>query len=1193
MTQNSQIIRTRLSDFKSIKFPAPTATSSYLPTTYQPRPPICTNTPKITAAQSFIHNTTSDSSSIKFPADLPPDLQETNETDSQCYSVSSYTDAEPLHYDWDKANLDITSIESHQGTYHPADDDDFIIVPNKDASTFTAYKHVDKKIHPVSTRFPDDCNVRRQITDDPLLTLPTLTPNPPPFTPTAKITEERLKILDINGDKFLTPDEERLFQHIMVMNERGIAFEDVERGTLKEEYFSPYIIPTIPHRPWEDRNIPIPPGLRDKVIEVLKLKMDAGVYEQSQSSYRSRWFVTVKKSGKLRIVHDLQPLNRIAIRDAGSVPILDDFVEGFAGRQCYTVFDLFWGFDARKIHPKSRELTAFQTPLGLLQITSLPTGFTNSPAEFQKCMVIVLQPEIPHVANIFIDDLPIKGPVTQYLDEHGKPEVLKENPGIRRFIWEHAQDVHRIMHRVAHAGATFAANKAQICRPEVLIVGQRCNADGREPDKDKIKKILNWPTPTNSTDVRRFLGLCGTVCIWIPNYSHLFLPLSTLYHKDHAFIWTEKEQKVFEFLKQQITSAPILRPIDYSSERPVILSVDSSKEAAGMILSQIDKDGRHRPARYGSIPMSERESKYSQAKLELFGLYRALRHWSLYLIGVKRLVVEVDAKYIKGMLNSPDLQPNAATNRWIQGILLFPFELVHVPAKQHKGPDALSRRPLAENEDAESDDDTWIDNIALMGLAKPTELKSIDPTLPPTNNTPVTAYCLATRKVEEDLLTQIQTFLETLATPTFPTPQKKRRFLAKATEFFIKDTKMYKRNGSRAPLLVIRDPNTKISILQQSHEKLGHKGIQAVFDLLRCRFYWPHMRADIQHHIRSCHECQIRSLKRFENPLSVSIPLALFQKIYVDIMHMPEAKGFKYIVAARDDLSGVCEARALRHATAKELAKFFSEQILYRYGAPSKVITDNGPETKEAFKKLLERHGIPHISITPYNHHANGVVERGHFVLREALIKTCQGKISEWPDHLQSAVFADRVTVSRVTGYSPYQLLHGTEPTLPLDLTEATFLVPGFRPKMSTTDLLALRIQQLQKRPDDLANAAETLRKSRFASKAQFEKRFIRRLTRDVYRPGELVLVRNTAIEMSHDRKHKARYLGPYQITERTPTGQYSVTELDGTPLPHRIVPWRLLPYILRNHPFMRASLDDSASDNTDDASSEEDSESD
>ena len=327
--------------------------------------------------------------------------------------------------------------------------------------------------------------------------------------------------LNVNATGFLWPEEEKLFQHIMKLNENGIAFEDVERGTLKESYFSPYIIPTVQHTPWEYRNIPIPPGLMGKVLEVLKLKIAAGVYEQSQSSYRSRWFVVLKKNGKLRIVHDLQPLNKITIRDAGMVPIIDDFVKGFAGRQCYTVFDLFWGFDARKIHPKSRGLTAFMTPLGLLQITSLPTGFTNSPAKFQKCMVMILKDEIPHTANIFIDDLPIKGPISQYLDKQGKPEVLLDNPGIQRFIWEHAQDVHRVMHRVHCAGATISSKKAQICLPEALIVGQLCNAKGREPDTEKTSKILNWPTLTTPKEVRRFLGLCGTVRIWIPNYSQI------------------------------------------------------------------------------------------------------------------------------------------------------------------------------------------------------------------------------------------------------------------------------------------------------------------------------------------------------------------------------------------------------------------------------------------------------------------------------------------------------------------------------------------------------------------------------------------------------------------------------------------------------------------------------------------------
>ena len=133
------------------------------------------------------------------------------------------------------------------------------------------------------------------------------------------------------------------------------------------------------------------------------------------------------------------------------------------------------------------------TPLGLLRLTCMPMGYTNSPAEFQKCMVFILRDEIPHVANIFIDDVPIKGPASTYLDVSGNPETLKENPGIRRFIWEHALDVNRIMHRIIQAGATFSATKCQICLPEVLIVGQKCTPEGRLPDDSKIEKILKWP----------------------------------------------------------------------------------------------------------------------------------------------------------------------------------------------------------------------------------------------------------------------------------------------------------------------------------------------------------------------------------------------------------------------------------------------------------------------------------------------------------------------------------------------------------------------------------------------------------------------------------------------------------------------------------------------------------------------------
>ena len=71
----------------------------------------------------------------------------------------------------------------------------------------------------------------------------------------------------------------------------------------------------------------------------------------------------------------------------------------------------------------------------------------------------------------------------------------------------------------------------------------------------------------------------------------------------------------------------------------------------------------------------------------------------------------MDAKYVKGMINNPNLQPNATINWWIAGILLFHFELCHISADRHTSPDGLSRRPPSDDDPPDTDDfEDWLDN---------------------------------------------------------------------------------------------------------------------------------------------------------------------------------------------------------------------------------------------------------------------------------------------------------------------------------------------------------------------------------------------------------------------------------------------------------------------------------------------------
>ena len=1021
------------------------------------------------------------------------------------------------------------------------------------------YKTVDKKVCPVGAVIPEGMKVKRAFPTDPLANLPPLPASAPEFIPTAKVTAERMEKLGNDMSKDLRPEEARMLKHIIVLNEKGIAFDESERGTFRRDYFSDYKIPVIDHEPWVDRNIPLPKGYVEEIIQMLKEKVSAGVYEESQSPYRSRWFCVKKKTGDLRIVHDLQKLNKVTMRDSGVPPILDEFVEAYAGRSIYSVLDMYWGFYARIMDPESRDMTAFQTPLGPLRIVSLPMGFTNSPAEFQACMTFILQDEIPNVAGVFIDDIPIKGPESKYLTEGGEEATIPENPGIRRYVWEHLQDLHRILHRIGEAGGTVSGKKMQLCRSDVEIVGQKCSSRGREPTDAKVKKILDWPVPRNTTDMRGFLGLCGTVRIWIKDYSQIARPLVDLTRKAAEHTWGEAQVRAFLELKTLVTSAPALRPIDYKCGRPVILSVDTSIHGIGFVLSQYDKEGRKVPARYGSLPLTEVQARYGQSKLELYGLMRALWHYRIFIVGVPNLIVEVDAASIKGMLNRPDIQASALINRWIEAILMFDFELQHVPGERHKGPDALSRRGFTSEERAEGlAPVTWIDDMALL-VTRPQ----------PEGTGRQGKTVLATLKdTQEDELDQIMRFLVTLEPPRGMNMKEQKTFSQKASRFYIQGVSMFRRRSGLSPQKVVFPLVRRREILTELHEGIGHRGEWAVWEALRLRFYWPGMREDLIEHIRSCHACQLRSTKKMHIPIEPSLPTSLFRKVYLDVMKMPEAQGKKWIVACRDDLSGTTETRAIASDNAKTLAKFFKEQVIYRYGTVEEVVTDNGPSLMGEFATIVQKFNIRHIKISPYNSQANGVVERGHYNLREAIVKMCEGNIRDWPSVLPAATYADRITTRRATGYSPFYLLHGTHPLLPCDLAEATFMVKDFIPGMSEVDLLAARMRQLLKLPEDVEQAALTLRKSRFQSKEAFEKKFNKRLIRTEYDPGELVLLRNMAFEdsVATDRKIVSRYMGPYEVVRQTKGGSYVLAELSGAPLRSSVAAFRLIPYIERKN---------------------------
>jgi hypothetical protein len=150
------------------------------------------------------------------------------------------------------------------------------------------------------------------------------------------------------------------------------------------------------------------------------------------------------------------------------------------------------------------------------------------------------------------------------------------------------------------------------------------DSKGVASDSDKIQKVANWPTPSNSKDVRSFLGLAGYYRKFVKHFGIIARPLFNLLKKNTPFVWTQDTDIAFQVLKQGLVAAPVLALPDF--RKTFVIDTDACDTGVGAVLQQ---DGH--PIAYMSKPLSNRNKGLSTYEKECLAILMAVEQWRPYL----------------------------------------------------------------------------------------------------------------------------------------------------------------------------------------------------------------------------------------------------------------------------------------------------------------------------------------------------------------------------------------------------------------------------------------------------------------------------------------------------------------------------------------------------------------------------------
>ena len=220
------------------------------------------------------------------------------------------------------------------------------------------------------------------------------------------------------------------------------------------------------------------------------------------------------------------------------------------------------------------------------------------------------------------------------------------------------------------------------------------------------------------------------------------------------------------------------------------------------------------------------------------------------------------------------------------------------------------------------------------------------------------------------------------------------------------------------------------------HDDVGHQGILRTLSLLRERFYWPGMQEEATQHVLKCSRCLRRKTPPQVAPLQLILVTQPLELVHMDYLSLEPSKGnIENVLVITDHFTRYALAYPSKTQTAQVTARILWDNFICHYGFPEKFISDQGRNFEsDLIKELCKIAGVKKIHTTPYHPQGNGQCERFNSTLCNMLGTLSEEEKSDWKSHLGCMTHAYNCTKHASTTYSPYYLMFGRHPRLPIDV---------------------------------------------------------------------------------------------------------------------------------------------------------------